>query len=50
MEIDIGKRKKLRRKVTVICAVFVLVLSMTLGMLGTYTYEKNVKKRYEQYA
>ena len=44
------KRKKLSRKMTAICAVFVLVLSMTLGLLGTYTYEKNVKKRYEQYA
>ena len=50
MEIDIGKRKKLRRKVTVICGAFVLILSVTLGLLGVYTYEESVRKRYEQYA
>lgn len=44
------KRKKLSRKMTAICGIFVLVLSMTLGMLGVYTYYKNVRERYEQYA
>lgn len=43
------KRKKLGRKMTAICGVFVLVLSVTLGMLGVYTYYENVRKRYEQY-
>lgn len=43
------KRKKLGRKMTAICGVFVLVLSVTLGMLGVYTYYQNVRKRYEQY-
>ena len=43
------KRKKLGRKMTVICGIFVLVLSITLGMLGIYTYYENVRERYEQY-
>ena len=43
------KRKKLSRKMTAICGIFVLVLSVTLGVLGIYTYQKNVRKRYEQY-
>ena len=45
-----GKKKKLSRKMTAICGVFVLVLSATLGLLGVYTYRENVTKRYEQYA
>ena len=44
-----NKRKKLGRKMTAICGIFVLVLSVTLGMLGIFTYHKNVRKRYEQY-
>lgn len=43
------KRKKLSRKMTTICGIFVLILSTTLGLLGVYTYYKNVRKRYEQY-
>ena len=43
------KRKKLGRKMTAICGVFVLVLSVTLGVLGVFTYYENVRKRYEQY-
>ena len=35
---------------TAICGVFVLVLSVTLGLLGVYTYRVNVRERYEQYA
>lgn len=50
MEIDMGKRKKLRRKMTAICCAFVLILSATLGLLGVYTYKENVRERYEQYA
>ena len=34
---------------TAICGVFVLVLSVTLGVLGVFTYYENVRKRYEQY-
>lgn len=47
-----GKRrkKKLSRKMTVLCGVFVLVLSITLGLLGIYTYYVNVREQYEQYA
>ncbi|MCH5275164.1 MAG: serine/threonine-protein phosphatase [Lachnospiraceae bacterium] len=43
------KKKKLSRKMTAICGIFVLVLSITLGLLGVYTYYENVRKRYEQY-
>lgn len=43
------KRKKLGRKMTAICGIFVLVLSVALGALGIYTYYENVRKRYEQY-
>ncbi|MCH5281450.1 MAG: serine/threonine-protein phosphatase [Lachnospiraceae bacterium] len=43
------KRKKLSRKMTFICGIFVLILSVTLGLLGIYTYKTNVRKRYEQY-
>lgn len=43
------KRKKLGRKMTAICGVFVLVLSITLGMLGIYTYYVNIREMYEQY-
>ena len=43
------RRKKLSRKMTVICGLFVLVLSVTLGALGIFTYHENVRKRYEQY-
>lgn len=50
MENSLKKKKKLSRKMTAICAIFVLVLSITLGLLGVYTYQKNVRKRYEQYA
>lgn len=50
MEKSTGKRKKLGRKMTAICGVFVLVLSVTLGLLGVYTYKENVRERYEQYA
>lgn len=44
------KRKKLGRKMTAICGIFVLVLSITLGMLGIYTYYVNIREMYEQYA
>ena len=44
------KRKKLSRKMTTICGAFVLILSVTLGLLGVYTYRINVKERYEKYA
>ena len=50
MEKNIKNKKKLSRKMTAICVVFVLVLSVTLGLLGVYTYRENVTKRYEQYA
>ena len=50
MEIDMGKRKKLRRKMTSICCAFVLILSVTLGLFGVYTYKENIRERYEQYA
>lgn len=50
MEKNIKTKKKLSRKMTAICVVFVLVLSVTLGLLGVYTYRENVTKRYEQYA
>ncbi|MCH5340935.1 MAG: SpoIIE family protein phosphatase [Acetatifactor sp.] len=50
MEKSTGKRKKLSGKMTAICGVFVLVLSVTLGLLGVYTYKENVMERYEQYA
>ena len=43
------KRKKLGRKMTAICGVFVLVLSIALGVLGIFTYYENVRERYEQY-
>ena len=43
------KRKKLSRKMTALCGVFVLVLSVTLGLLGIYTYYVNVREQYEQY-
>ena len=43
------KRKKLGHKMTAICGVFVLVLSITLGMLGIYTYYVNIREMYEQY-
>lgn len=43
------KRKKLSKKMTLICGIFVLILSVTLGLLGVYTYKNNVRKRYEQY-
>ena len=49
MENSMKKRKKLSRKMTAICGVFVLVLSVTLGLLGIYTYYENVRERYEQY-
>lgn len=35
---------------TAICGIFVLVLSITLGMLGIYTYYVNIREMYEQYA
>ena len=44
------KRKKLSRKMTAICGVFVFFLSVTLGLIGVYTYKENVEERYEQYA
>ena len=44
-----SKRKKLSRKMTAICGAFVLVLSVTLGLLGIYTYYDSVMKRYQQY-
>lgn len=45
-----GKRKQLNRKMIAICIAFVLVLSITMGLLGVYTYKENVRERYEQYA
>ena len=50
MKKSMKKEKKLSRKMTAICVIFVLVLSVTLGMLGAYTYKENVERRYEQYA
>lgn len=50
MEKSMGKRKKLSRKMTAICGGFVLILSVTLGLLGVNTYKVNVRERYEQYA
>lgn len=44
------KRKKLSRKMTAICGVFMLILSVTQGLLGVYTYRVNVREQYEQYA
>ena len=44
-----GKGKKLNRKMAAICGVFVLVLSVTQGLLGVYTYKKNVREQYERY-
>ena len=44
------KRKKLSRKMTTICGAFVLILSVTLGLLGVCTYRINVKEQYEKYA
>lgn len=50
MEKSMRKRKRLSRKMTAICGIFVLILSVTLGLLGVYTYRVNVRERYEQYA
>ena len=50
MENSMKTRKKLSRKMTAICGIFVLFLSVTLGLLGVCTYKKNVEERYEQYA
>lgn len=43
------KRKKLGRKMTAICGAFVLILSVTLGVLGIFTYYESVREQYEQY-
>lgn len=44
------RKKKLSRRMTAICGIFVFMLSFTLGLLGLYTYYKNVMELYEQYA
>ena len=50
MENGMKKKKKLSRKMTAICGVFVLALSVTLGLLGIYMYDENIGKQYEKYA
>lgn len=42
-------KKKLSRKMAVICSIFALILSMALGVLGFYTYYKNIVEQYQQY-
>lgn len=42
-------RRKLSQKIAVICSVFAVVLSVSLGVLGFYTYYKNMMGQYEQY-
>lgn len=41
--------KKLSRKMAVICSIFAVVLSITLGALGFYTYYDNIYEQYERY-
>lgn len=42
-------KKKLNRKMAVTCSVFALILSVALGVLGFYTYYKNIVEQYKQY-
>lgn len=42
-------KKKLSRKLAVICSIFAFILSMALGALGFYTYYKNIVEQYRQY-
>lgn len=42
-------KKKLSRKMAAICSIFALILSVTLGTLGFYTYYKNIVEQYRQY-
>lgn len=50
MENSMKKKKKLSRKMTAICGVFVLALSLSLGLLGIYMYDENIGEQYEKYA
>ena len=38
-------QKKLSRKMAVICSIFAVVLSIALGLLGFYTYYKNIMEQ-----
>ena len=42
-------QKKLSRKMAVICSIFAVVLSIALGLLGFYTYYKNIMEQYKLY-
>lgn len=42
-------KKKLSRKMAAICTVFALTISVTLGVMGFYTYYHNILEQYRLY-